>query len=347
VLDKLLLDMSDTAQKTQTEQESLRAAQQMAAAAAAANAAAFFGQQQSMMIDESKSRGLMTFDYPVKRKNFDHINDRELRKKLKNRESAQIARERAKAKMIQLERLVAELTETNRMLEFENHRLKARMCQMQGIRNMPNQMQNAQWLQQQQALAQQQAQIAASKQPNLIKNSNDPSCTQGTVTVKQEAPDVTKPSHTQIPSSVCQNLLAGTKRSLEQSSCSDRTTSNESNSISNLLERPMKAPKFEMDSDMVMNLLNGGLNQTTASSSTERSPKRENQASLVSLLKSDSGNESDHSSRNKTVSEESPDFKQIISDLKGEMHDFSGVTPTLNTTSTEAIFKDLINSLPL
>ena len=74
------------------------------------------------------------FYYPVKRKNFDHIGDRELRKKLKNRESAQIARERAKAKMIQLERMVAELSEANRILEFENHRLKSRLCQVQGIR---------------------------------------------------------------------------------------------------------------------------------------------------------------------------------------------------------------------
>ena len=199
-------------------------------------------------------------------------------------------------------------------------------------------MQNAQWLQQQ-ALAQQHAMKA---QPSLITNSNDPSCTQGTVTVKQEAPDVSK---NQVPSSVCQNLLsAGEKRSIEQSSCSDRTTSNESNSLSNLLEQPMKQPKFEMDSEVVMNILNGNIKNTDMTSSTESSPKR---SSIMSLLKSDSGNESDES-RNKTISteHEASDFSKIISDLKGEAPDFSGVTPSLNTSS-EQIFKDLINSLPL
>jgi len=200
-------------------------------------------------------------------------------------------------------------------------------------------MQNAQWLQQQ-ALAQQQA---LKQQPSLIKNSNDPSCTQGTVTVKQEAPEVSK---NQVPQSVCQNLLsAGQKRSIEQSSCSDRTTSNESNSLSSLLEQPMKQPKFEMDSEVVMSILNGSIknNNSSSSSSTESSPKR----SVSVLLKSDSGNESDES-RNKTISteNEAPDFSKIISDLKGDAPDFSGVTPSLNTSS-EQIFKDLINSLPL
>lgn len=57
------------------------------------------------------------------RKTFDHIKDKELRKKLKNRESAQAARDRKKAKMIYLEARVSELAERNRYLQAKNENL--------------------------------------------------------------------------------------------------------------------------------------------------------------------------------------------------------------------------------
>lgn len=57
------------------------------------------------------------------RKTFDHIKDKELRKKLKNRESAQAARDRKKAKMIFLEARVSELAERNRYLQAKNENL--------------------------------------------------------------------------------------------------------------------------------------------------------------------------------------------------------------------------------
>ncbi|XP_039260047.2 uncharacterized protein LOC120336433 [Styela clava] len=58
------------------------------------------------------------------RKTYDHIQDKELRKKMKNRESAQAARDRKKAKMVFLENKVSELLERNRYLEHENENLR-------------------------------------------------------------------------------------------------------------------------------------------------------------------------------------------------------------------------------
>uniref|UniRef100_H2YU00 X-box-binding protein 1 n=1 Tax=Ciona savignyi TaxID=51511 RepID=H2YU00_CIOSA len=55
------------------------------------------------------------------------IEDKELRKKLRNRQSALAARERKKARMMELEKQVAELQETNRRMEDENQHLKARL----------------------------------------------------------------------------------------------------------------------------------------------------------------------------------------------------------------------------
>lgn len=161
----------DTRQQQVLQQQQAIATAQAAAAAAAAAA--------TLDLEVKARAGIINFDFPVKRKNFDHINDRELRKKLKNRESAQIARERAKAKMIQLERMVAELSEANRILEFENHRLKARLCQIQGIRpNMQTwQTQNpwqilAQQQVRQQAFQLQQEQIRQTRAPE--KEQSDP-----------------------------------------------------------------------------------------------------------------------------------------------------------------------------
>jgi len=61
------------------------------------------------------------------RKSYDHITDRELRKKLKNRESAQAARDRKKAKMLALERQLADMAERNKLLENENRELRGRI----------------------------------------------------------------------------------------------------------------------------------------------------------------------------------------------------------------------------
>jgi len=61
------------------------------------------------------------------RKSYDHIGDRELRKKLKNRESAQAARDRKKAKMLALERQLSDMAERNKILENENRELRGRL----------------------------------------------------------------------------------------------------------------------------------------------------------------------------------------------------------------------------
>ena len=61
------------------------------------------------------------------RKSYDHIGDRELRKKLKNRESAQAARDRKKAKMLALERQLSDMAERNKLLENENRELRTRL----------------------------------------------------------------------------------------------------------------------------------------------------------------------------------------------------------------------------
>ena len=60
-------------------------------------------------------------------KSYDHIIDRELRKKLKNRESAQAARDRKKAKMMALERQLGDMADRNKFLENENRELKGRL----------------------------------------------------------------------------------------------------------------------------------------------------------------------------------------------------------------------------
>ena len=65
------------------------------------------------------------------RKSYDNITDKELRKKLKNRESAQAARDRKKAKMLSLERQVSELHERYRMVESENQELRIRIQRME------------------------------------------------------------------------------------------------------------------------------------------------------------------------------------------------------------------------
>lgn len=65
------------------------------------------------------------------RKSYDHITDRELRKKLKNRESAQAARDRKKAKMLGLERQLADMAERNKLLENENRELRGRIQRME------------------------------------------------------------------------------------------------------------------------------------------------------------------------------------------------------------------------
>lgn len=65
------------------------------------------------------------------RKSYDHITDRELRKKLKNRESAQAARDRKKAKMLTLERQLADMAERNKLLENENRDLRGRIQRME------------------------------------------------------------------------------------------------------------------------------------------------------------------------------------------------------------------------
>ena len=54
---------------------------------------------------------------------------KDMRKKLKNRESAQAARDRRKNRVVCLERQVTDLTGRNRFLENENRELKQRLQQ--------------------------------------------------------------------------------------------------------------------------------------------------------------------------------------------------------------------------
>jgi hypothetical protein len=71
-------------------------------------------------------------------------------------------------------------------------------------------------------------------------------------------------------------------------------------------------------------------------------------------IKGDSGNESDGNhkaqqlatSSNGSAFSPEPDFNKIITDLKTGEHDLNNVTPSLDKSS-DAIFKDLINSLPI
>ena len=52
-----------------------------------------------------------------------------MKRRLKNRMSAQAARERKKARMDELERQLEMMSERYRRLELENYRLKERLCQ--------------------------------------------------------------------------------------------------------------------------------------------------------------------------------------------------------------------------
>jgi hypothetical protein len=69
-------------------------------------------------------------------------------------------------------------------------------------------------------------------------------------------------------------------------------------------------------------------------------------------IKGDSGNESDGNHKAQQLASSNggfspePDFNKIITDLKTGEHDLNNVTPSLDKSS-DAIFKDLINSLPI
>ena len=67
------------------------------------------------------------------------IEDKELRKKLRNRQSALAARERKKARMMELERQVSELQEAQKLLENENHFLRAqiKIIQQKTLQGVP------------------------------------------------------------------------------------------------------------------------------------------------------------------------------------------------------------------
>lgn len=71
--------------------------------------------------------------------NLNEIADKELRKKLRNRQSALAARERKKARMLQLENQVSELQTNYRRIEDENQFLRARLenvkkqCEQLGV----------------------------------------------------------------------------------------------------------------------------------------------------------------------------------------------------------------------
>lgn len=368
----------NTTQQQQQKQAAMAAAMFNPAHALQAHAAAVHAN--NALDIEAKARSLLNFDYPVKRKNFDHINDRELRKKLKNRESAQIARERAKAKMIQLERMVAELSEANRILEFENHRLKSRLCQLNGVR--PN-IQANNWSQQMQAnqhpawstiMAQHQRQQAqqnnntnsasqsssntnsSTSSPSSASNSNfqktvnpnDPACTQGTMTVKCEPQDHhnhldhDQPPHKRFHLDSTQDTSSG-------ASSGHRSESSDTSNSGHGPQSPLKHIKEEALNHTAHLLgieLLSGVNSSSSNTNT------------ATTAKGDSGNESDGNgknlfdkSSNGSFSPE-PDFNKIITDLKTghgmEEHDLNNVTATvLGDKSSDAIFKDLINSLPI
>ena len=57
----------------------------------------------------------------------------QLKRRLKNRMSAQAARERKKARMDELERQLGIMSERFRRLEVENYRLKERLCQYEPV----------------------------------------------------------------------------------------------------------------------------------------------------------------------------------------------------------------------
>jgi len=387
--------MQQQQQQQQAAQQQLAAAMFAAQSGANPNQAMQAAHAVNALDLEAKARSLLNFDYyPVKRKNFDHINDRELRKKLKNRESAQIARERAKAKMIQLERMVAELSEANRILEFENHRLKSRLCQVQGIR--PNWQQSSNsahpWsamMAQQQALRQQ-AQQAINGQGGSSSNSNntfshqanpnDPSCTQGTMTVKSEKPEHLEQEDCDGPppakmmaltqnisqnqqnqqnsnqQNLSQNLTHETNNPLmkmvQQSTHTSSGHSSESGSHRSSSSESHDLTKINIKSEAL-----GGENSLNLSSLTMHhllglTQMGQNQDKTHAFSEKDtSGAESDGKVKSMdgfTAAE--PDFSKIISDLKAnEEAQFAqfGNAGDMEGKSSDAIFKDLINSLPM
>ncbi|CAK8675991.1 uncharacterized protein LOC143461132 [Clavelina lepadiformis] len=91
-----------------------------------------YGRKQSHDITLEKALSSASLQQPItQRRNYEHITDKELRKKLKNRESAQAARDRKKAKMLNLERQINELLDRNRVVENENRDLRLRIRRME------------------------------------------------------------------------------------------------------------------------------------------------------------------------------------------------------------------------
>jgi len=392
--------MQQQQQQQQAAQQQLAAAMFAAQSGANPNQAMQAAHAVNALDLEAKARSLLNFDYyPVKRKNFDHINDRELRKKLKNRESAQIARERAKAKMIQLERMVAELSEANRILEFENHRLKSRLCQVQGIRPNWQQSSNsahpwsalmahqqAQRQQAQQAMNGQSPGAGSSNSNNTFShqaNPNDPSCTQGTMTVKSEKPE--QPEHEDCDGPPPAKLMA-LAQNISQNHQNQQNNQNNSQILSqNLTHETNPLMKLQQSTHTSSGHSSESGSHRSSSSESHDLTKiniksealgGENSLNLSSLTmhhllgltqmaqnsdkthafseKDTSGAESDGKVKSMdgfTATE--PDFSKIISDLKAnEEKSFEkfaqfGNAGDMEGKSSDAIFKDLINSLPM
>ena len=90
-----------------------------------------YSQTNSLDLTTATDSSLTPSSSATRKKSYDSIVDKELRKKLKNRESAQAARDRKKAKMLSLERQVSELHERYRLVENENQELRIRIQRME------------------------------------------------------------------------------------------------------------------------------------------------------------------------------------------------------------------------
>ena len=183
-------------------------------------------------------------------------------------------------------------------------------------------------------------------------NPNDPSCTQGTMTIKSEKPDTNSHDDCDGPPpakmlALTQNLVSDsssqnidknnvlsnqnhTSSGASSESGSHRSSSSES--IANLSKINIKSEAGENSlnlSSLTMHHLLGLTQMNNNNNSMQQSSEKDT-----------SGAESD----GKVKSMDGDDFSKIISDLKANE---GGGLNNMENQSSDAIFKDLINSLPL
>ena len=183
-------------------------------------------------------------------------------------------------------------------------------------------------------------------------NPNDPSCTQGTMTIKTEKPE--NNSHDDCDGPPPAKMLALTQNLVNSSSSqNDKNSalsnqnhtssgassesgshrSSSSESIANLSKINIKSEAGENSlnlSSLTMHHLLGLTQMNNNNNSMQQSSEKDT-----------SGAESD----GKVKSMDGDDFSKIISDLKA--NEGGGGLNNMENQSSDAIFKDLINSLPL